>query len=542
MHFGSVKFLRKLALAAILFISAGYIFAASPSGASSGEMYDFLEYSEFSTLYDETNISSQLHGKLNRFFSVPFVQNSNDPRPGSFSSSPIIGEFLRVAQWNIERGLEFDALLAAFQSDEKLAQVIDAGGFLIGEAKRIEIFEQARLLRNADVIILNEVDWGVKRSGYRNIAGEIAASLGMNYAFGVEFVELSPVHLMRVAAAGGTDNAEISEIARIDAARYRGLHGSAILSRFPLENVRLIPFKHRPYDWFQEEKKGVSFVEKAKRKLVKTVFLAEALKEVRRGGRTMLIADIAHSRLPSGRATIVATHLENRTSPKNRQIQLAELLDTIKDIRNPVVVAGDMNTSTNDMTPTSVERELKLRFGKAEAWAKRGINYLLGFGMIEDALAASLTFGRNHGDPTVRHIPFFMPNDERKFFSVLKNFRFGDGGAFDFRGEALRSANGKRNTLANSNERDEKGFVTTFRLQRPVKFIGRFKLDWIFVKPAKLFDPSDYQGSYQFAPHFGRTLGAVNSIAENRISDHSPLIVDLPLTEPQINVGADGVP
>jgi hypothetical protein len=193
-----------------------------------------------------------------------------------------------------------------------------------------------------------------------------------------------------------------------------------------------------------------------------------------------------------------------------------------------------MNTSTTDMTPTTIRRELRKRFGKADYWIKSGLNQLLGFGMIQDMASTTLTFGRNHGDPTVRHVPVFMPNEERRFFSRLKAFRFDDGGTFDFRGEAVRSWDGRRNTMANSNERDGKGFVTTFRLRRPVKFIGRYKLDWIFVKPVHLFDPSDYQGSYLFAPHFGRTLGAVNSAAEGRISDHSPLIVDLPLAEPSI--------
>ena len=117
---------------------------------------------------------------------------------------------------------------------------------------------------------------------------------------------------------------------------------------------------------------------------------------------------------------------------------------------------------------------------------------------------------------------------------MLKDFRFEDGGSIDFRGEAARSANGRQNTLANSNERDGKGFVTTFRLKRPVKFFGTFKLDWIFVKPVHLFDPSDYEGSYLFAPHRGHTLDAVPAVIEERASDHSPLIVDLPLAEPNI--------
>jgi endonuclease/exonuclease/phosphatase family metal-dependent hydrolase len=508
---------------------------ALPAGGDSGDAVLLFSYTELTALYSDKRASPEIEAKLNRLLTVPFVNtNVSTNKPIPLARSEQLGEFVRVAHWNIERGLEYEALEAAFDSEEKLIALLDPQEFPAGSDARKQILEQASLLRGADVIVLNEVDWGLKRSGYRNVVAELASRFSLNYAFGVEFIELTPVHLSQKKDLPDGKTDEITEILKLDEERYKGLHGTAILSRFPLDNVRLIPFKSQPYDWFEGEKKGVSFVEKAKRKLVKEVFLAEALSEVRRGGRTMLIADITDPRLPAGRATVVATHLESRTSPANRQIQLKELLDTIKPIRNPVIVAGDMNTSSSDTTPTSVGRELGKRFGKPEYWLKTGLNYLLGVGMIQDAAIASLTFGRNHGDPTVRHIPIIMPNDERKFFSLLKEFRFADGGAIDFRGESSRSAGGKRNTLANSNERDEKGFITTFRLKRPVKFIGRYKLDWIFVKPVLLFDASDYQGSYVFAPHFGRTLGAVNSISKNRISDHSPMIVDLPLAEPSI--------
>jgi endonuclease/exonuclease/phosphatase family metal-dependent hydrolase len=116
------------------------------------------------------------------------------------------------------------------------------------------------------------------------------------------------------------------------------LHGVAILSRFPLENVRLVPFKNQPYDWYQSEKDGASLLEKGKRKIAGKIFLEETLREVRRGGRSTLLADISHAGFPNGRVTIAATHLENRTESMNRVKQLQELLDTIKDIRHPVVL------------------------------------------------------------------------------------------------------------------------------------------------------------------------------------------------------------
>ena len=106
------------------------------------------------------------------------------------------------------------------------------------------------------------------------------------------------------------------------------------------------------------------------------------------------------------------------------------------------------------------------------------------------------------------------------------------GGAFDFRGERERSIGSGKSPLANSNQRGAKGFITTFEVERTIGFVGKFKLDWIFVKPHVLTSSYGEGQPYAFAPHFGRTLKALNHSIEDRISDHDPLIVDLPLREP----------
>ncbi|MDQ3322782.1 MAG: endonuclease/exonuclease/phosphatase family protein [Acidobacteriota bacterium] len=496
----------------------------------------FFTYAELTTLYERETLPQPIEAKLNRLLTVPFVDNSNaGAAPLRFLQSTRLGDFLRVAHWNIERGLEYDAIEAVFGSEEQFAAMLDADEFPPGSNERRRAFEQAAMLRQADVIVLNEVDFGMKRTEYRNIAADLAARLKMNYAFGVQFVELSPVHLSLKKKAATAPEKELAEIIKVDPLRYKGLHGVAILSRFPLENVRLVPFKNQPYDWYQSEKTGASMLEKGKRKIAGKIFLEETLREVRRGGRATLLADISDARFPNGRVTIAATHLENRTESMNRVKQLRELLDTVKDIRHPVVVAGDMNTSSSDFTPTSIRRELYKRYGKPQYWIRKGIGYALGFGLIEDTVLDGLTFWRKQSNPTVRHIPFIMPNSERKFFSTLEDFRFSDGGAFDFRGDEERSYRNKNKMLANSNERGGKGFVNTYQVTRPIKFIGKYKLDWIFVKPADLKKPDDKKGSYCFAPHFGRTFAEVNETIKDRISDHRPMIVDLPLDKPSIS-------
>jgi hypothetical protein len=118
-------------------------------------------------------------------------------------------------------------------------------------------------------------------------------------------------------------------------------------------------------------------------------------------------------------------------------------------------------------------------------------------------------------------------------FDSLEEFRFDDETALDFRGIRSRTINGTSGTLANSNQRAGKGFVPTFQFERTIGAKGKFKLDWIFVK-SYLHEPRDEHGPYLFAPHVPRTMFDVNYAFPERISDHTPISVDLPLAEPRL--------
>lgn len=390
-------------------------------------------------------------------------------------------------------------------------------------------------MKQADVIVLNEVDWGMKRTEYRNVAAELASALNMNYAYGVEFVEVDPIDLglEKFEELSEKDAAELAQEIRVDQKRYLGLHGNAILSRFSLANVRLQPYEHQPHDWYKDELEGVKPLEKGKRKAGELIFQEKVRREVRRGGRMMLTAEIADARIPGGHMVVVATHLEDKTKPQGRRKQLEELLTRIQDTEVPVIVAGDMNTSTHDSTPTSVPRELKKRLGSKSFWIRQGVGILTGI-KLPTLLLTGLNTYRTQADPTVRDIPLVASNPEAEFFDRLKDFRFRDESAFDFRGERNRSIGRKDDPLANSNQRGDKGFITTYQVERTVGFVGKFKLDWIFVKPASLTEPYDEEQPHRFAPHFGRTLRSLNESVKDRISDHAPIMVDLPLNEPPL--------
>jgi hypothetical protein len=122
-------------------------------------------------------------------------------------------------------------------------------------------------------------------------------------------------------------------------------------------------------------------------------------------------------------------------------------------------------------------------------------------------------------------------NPEAKFFSMLEKFQFTDGNTFDFRGDKEHSSNGRSGTLANSNERGEKGFVPTNELGKTYGPIGRYKLDWIFVRPAELTRSNGTSEESRFAPQHGRTLQELNHSIPERVSDHNPITVDLPLAD-----------
>lgn len=487
-----------------------------------------LTYDDLVALYENDVPPPELAERLKRLLTTPFVSNSAGTRGPKAGARGDFGKrFIRVATWNIERGLEFEAIKAALTNDQRYFRRIASD--TNRRFNLTEILDQAAMLSRADVIVLNEADWGLKRTDYRYVTRELATALQMNYAFGVEFVEVDPLTLGTETLEGeiSEDKAEMIQNLAVDKARTLGLHGTAILSRFPLRNVRLVPFVNQGHDWYEDEKKGTSVLEKGKRKGAGVVLGEKIAREVRRGGRMMLLADIEERNIPGGRMTVVATHLEDKAKPSERVKQLEEILAQIQPALHPVVLAGDMNTSGSDATPTSFQRELKKRLGSSKFWATQGIKYATGVGLLYDITVGAVKFERTRKDPTVKSVKFVSENPEEKFFSTLKDFRFADGGAFDFRGSRGHSIGASGETFSDSNERASKGFVSTMEMNGKISIA--LKLDWIFVKPVGLTDPDDDEQPFRFAPQFGRTLKTLNYALKDRISDHSALIVDLPL-------------
>lgn len=485
-------------------------------------IYSALDYSDMIKL-NNNNKDQHLKDKAYVVLNTPVVDNTINTDI-QIKNNEKIGDFIRVASWNISRGFNNKRIIDIFNNQDKLIKTVHDKF----KNKKDIIKEQMNILKASDIIVLPEVDVGMPRTEYVNVAKKLAESLKYNYTYGVEFLEVDPGHL-------GIDNYKWTEEKflfpdkeyKVDKHKYRGLHGSAILSKFPFENARIIRLP-KVYDWFNEEKYRISELESIKRNAASVVFKEEMIREIRVGSRMALVADI---RIPNFEdpVTVVCVHLENRTIPKHRKKQLKFLLKKLHGIKNPVILAGDFNTTCNDGSPTGVLNEIKKKLKDKDFIARNIILAGNPYGLAISSIAHATMFLRQYSNPTVHHIPIVSPNKERGLFNLLEDFEFEDDYCFDFRGQSKKSANGSFKKLANSNERELKGFKPTFIFERPL-WIGKYKLDWIFVK-SYIDEPDDNKASNKFAPHFGKTLFELNYGLDKPLSDHAPITVDLPLSE-----------
>ena len=131
--------------------------------------------------------------------------------------------------------------------------------------------------KNIDIIYANELDDGAVRSGNCNVAYEIAKSIGMNYAYGLEFIEL----------VNPDDN--------------KGFHGNALFSRWPIRWAKVV---HMPeqYNWYYDRQKRI-------------------------GARVAIVCSLDIGGREVG---AVSVHLENRADSEGREAQMAVVYDEIK--------------------------------------------------------------------------------------------------------------------------------------------------------------------------------------------------------------------
>ena len=124
----------------------------------------------------------------------------DEPRVYEFPEArPRLRSFLRVVEWNIERGAHLEGI--------------------------IEVLNAHPVLQFADLLLLNELDDGMVRSGNLNVALDLSRALEAHALFGVEYLELTK-------GAGGE--------VRLAGENTGALHGNAILTRQPFSNPQII--------------------------------------------------------------------------------------------------------------------------------------------------------------------------------------------------------------------------------------------------------------------------------------------------------------
>lgn len=154
---------------------------------------------------------------------VQIVNISKKKRPESSNED----QGIKVLFWNAERGSDWETFASYLK-----------GEYHPGFARN---WDSTTVV--ADIVILNEMDWGMVRSGNTHTTQQLADATGMNYAYGVEFLELT--------------NGNAKEIARTKNDSQKnlvGFHGNAVLSRYPIEFAEVIRL-HPLYDKLYQTKK-----------------------------------------------------------------------------------------------------------------------------------------------------------------------------------------------------------------------------------------------------------------------------------------------
>jgi endonuclease/exonuclease/phosphatase family metal-dependent hydrolase len=487
-----------------------------------------LSFDELIKLATTDPPPQELQAKLDRLLNEPFI-NNEATFEGANPNAPFVhelGPVLRIAEWNINRTPRESQVQGALADKAAFLGKVHGNH---NSTKLQKICEQLNELQNADVVVLDEIDDGVARSSYENTPGELAKALRMNYAFAVEFVELDNIYAAYSKDGKNETPSHDDQKFGINSQRDLGLEGTALLSRYPIRDARIIRLPVE-YDWYHEEIKPLTLAQKIQGWYAAAVLRQRAQRQVRRGSRVALVVDLEVPQSPTGVVTIICPHLENYTDARGRRTQMEYLLPRIAEITNPVIVAGDFNTTGRNAHPGARDQGFVDSLTSFRLWLPPVMFFFNPF----PGVLFPWNLVKNANDPTAANVPVLAPNGERALFEDLHEFRFADGGKFAWDGQHWQSYSGRVGTLASSNERSRKGFAPTFFVGRTFHgLIGGYKIDWFLVKTPHhaLVSPDE---EFQLAPFFGRTYPEINTALGKRISDHAPSTLDLPLMEPQL--------
>jgi len=137
--------------------------------------------------------------------------------------------------------------------------------------------------------------------------------------------------------------------------------------------------------------------------------------------------------------TVVAPHLETKCKPECRRKQMAEILGWIPRRKKSRDSCRRLSTLRLDTSPTSVSKVITERLKIPTSGPPARLNGQPG----SDILLMPVNMMRHKNDPTGFDVPLVSRKKEAKTFRRPQDYRFEDGNAFDFRGEAARSTDNK---------------------------------------------------------------------------------------------------
>ena len=104
------------------------------------------------------------------------------------------GAILASCRVEHRRGVELaDIKLAMINKQGFLAKVHSgAADNTVKKISEEDLSAQTDALQSADLLVLNEIDCGIKRSDYLPVVRDLADALKMHWAYRVEFIEVYP--------------------------------------------------------------------------------------------------------------------------------------------------------------------------------------------------------------------------------------------------------------------------------------------------------------------------------------------------------------
>lgn len=248
-----------------------------PQSTSRGNQHLVAELRRFATIGElrQSQFYDLHEAEIRRLLDEPRIYRCE-------GAQPKLRSFLRVVEWNIERGSHLDGI--------------------------VRVLTAHPVLRFADLLLVNELDDGMIRSGNLNIALELSNALSAHAVFGVEYLELTK---------------GVGDELALEGENTAALHGNAILTRHPFSNPQVIRLPRCENNFESKER--------------------------RIGGRIGILLELEID----GKCFFAGnTHLDVINTPRCRAKQMRAMLQAMdgrmdkQAASHPAIIGGDLNTHT----------------------------------------------------------------------------------------------------------------------------------------------------------------------------------------------------